>query len=254
MNAALTAAMVGASLLAAVLIGRRLRHSLPEDHRSEATRDTVKLAMGLVATMTALLLGLLVSSAKSSYDATRGQVIQMAARVVFLDRVLLEYGPEAANVRLRLRGTTEEAVRRIWPEEKGTSSQLAPERLAGDEIYSDILRLSPQDDTHRALKAQAAAAAAELGQSRELLQAQAVPSIATPLLIVVVTWLMLIFVSFSLISPANATATVSLVVSALSVSGAIFLLLDLDQPFHGLMRISSQPMLRALSQIAIQSP
>jgi len=254
MNATLTAGMVAASLLAAVLVGRYLRRLLPEAHRSAETRDTVKLAMGLVATMTALLLGLLVSSAKSSYDATRGQVIHMAARVAYLDRVLLAYGPEAADARSRLRVTTEGAIRKIWPDEKGTPSQLAPERHAGDEFYYAILRLSPQDDMQRTYKAQAASVAAELGQSREQLLAQSVPSIATPLLVVVVTWLMLIFLGFSLIAPANATATLSLMVSALSVSGAIFLILELDQPFAGLMRISSEPMLRALSQLASQSP
>ncbi len=210
MSSTITAAIVAASLLAAVLIGRRLRRLLPEAHRSAETTDTVKLALGLVSTMTALLLGFLVSSAKSSYDATRGQVIQMAARVAYLDRMLLAYGPEAADARSRLRVTTEGAVRRIWPEEKGTLSQLAPERHAGDEVYYAILRLSPQDDLQRTLKAQATTVAAELGQSREQLVAQTVPSISAPLLIVVVTWLMLIFLGFSLLAPANATATLSL--------------------------------------------
>ncbi|HUM02409.1 MAG TPA: hypothetical protein VL084_08985 [Thermoanaerobaculia bacterium] len=254
MLATLTAAIVAISLLAAVLIGRRLRRLLPEGHRSAETRDTVKLSLGLVATMTALLLGLLVSSAKSSYDATRGQVIQMAARVAYLDRVLLEYGPEAADARFRLRAMVEGAVRRIWPAEKGTPSQLTLERHAGDEFLTAMMNLSPQDDRQRALKAQATTVAFDLGQSREQLMAQSVPSISTPLLIVVVTWLMLIFLGFSLIAPTNATATLSLMVSALSVSGAIFLILELDQPFAGLMRISSEPMLRALSQLANQSP
>ena len=250
MSATLTAGLVAAFLLAATATGRRLRRVLPDDHRSEQTRDTVKLAMGLVATMTALLLGLLVSSAKSSYDATRGQVIQMAARVAYLDRLLVEYGPDAADIRSKLRVMTEGAIRRIWPEGKETRSQLAPERHAGNEVYSAILRLSPRDDTQRTLKDQAVAVAADVGQSRELLLVQSVPSISMPLLIVVVTWLILIFMSFSLIAPENATAALSLAVSALSVSGAIFLLLELDQPFGGLMAITSEPLLLTLSQLA----
>jgi uncharacterized membrane protein len=254
MSATLTAGMVAAFLLAAVLAGRRLRRVLPDDHLSEQTRDTVKLATGLVATMTALLLGLLVTSAKSSHDATRSQVIQNAARVAYLDRLLVEYGPEAAEIRSRLRATTEEAVRRIWPEEKDTQSQLAPERHAGGELYTATLRLSPREEIQRNLKAEAVAVASEIRLSRELLLAQSVPSISTLLLIVVVTWLMLIFVSFGLIAPDNATATLSLMVSALSVSGAIFLILELDRPFSGLMRISSDPMLRTLTQLANQNP
>lgn len=250
MNATLTAGLVAVALLAAVRAGRRLRRVLPQDHQGAETRDTIKLAAGLVATMTALLMGLLVSSAKNSYDATRGQVVQMAARVAYLDRLLAEYGPEAAEVRSRLRVMNERAVRRIWPEGKDSRSDLAPERNAGNEVFSAVLRLSPQNDAQRSLKDQAVASLAELAQARELLLFQSIPSVSTLLLIVVVTWLVLIFVSFSLIAPDNATAALSLVVSALSVSGAIFLLLELDQPFGGLMEISPEPLLRTLSQIA----
>ena len=253
MSATLTAGMVAALLIAAVLAGRRLRRVLPDDHLNERSRDTVKQATGLVATMTALLLGLLVTSAKSSHDATRSQVIQMAARVAYLDRVLVEYGPEAAGIRSRLRNTTEEAVRRIWPEEKDAKIQLAPERHAGDELYTAVLRLAPREEVQQTLKAEAVAVAGELRRSRELLLAQSAPSISTLLLIVVVTWLMLIFVSFCLIAPDNATAALSLVISALSVSGAVFLILDLDRPFGGLMKISSEPMLRTLGQLASQT-
>lgn len=250
MNTTLTAGIVAAGLLVAVMAGRRLRRVLPLDHQGAETRDTIKLAAGLVATMTALLMGLLVSSAKTSYDASRGQVIQMAARVAYLDRLLAEYGPEAVEVRSRVRAMNERAVRRIWPEEKGSRIELAPERNAGNEVFSAVLRLAPQNDTQRILKEQAVAVLADLGQSRELLLFQSIPSISTLLLTVVVTWLVLIFVSFSLIAPDNTTAALSLAISAVSVSGAIFLLLELDQPFSGLMKISSEPLVRTLGQIA----
>jgi hypothetical protein len=174
----------------------------------------------------------------------------MAARVAYLDRLLAEYGPEAVEVRSRLRVMNEKAVRRIWPEEEDSRSDLAPERNAGNEVFSAALRLSPQNDVQRTLKDQAVAVLAELGQSRELLLFQSIPSVSTLLLIVVVTWLVLIFFSFSLIAPDNTTAALSLVVSAVSVSGAIFLLLELDQPFSGLMKISPEPLVRTLSQIA----
>jgi hypothetical protein len=250
MSATFTAGMVATGLLAAVLAGRRLRRLLPPDHQGAETRDTIKLAAGLIATMTALLMGLLVSSAKNSYDATRGQVVQMAARVAYLDRLLAEYGPEAAEVRSRVRAMNERAVRRIWPEERDSRIELAPERNSGNQVFSAVLWLSPQNDVQRTLKDQAVAVLADLGQSRELLLFQSIPSISTLLLTVVVTWLVLIFFSFSLIAPDNSTAALSLVVSAVSVSGAIFLLLELDQPFSGLMKISSEPLVRTLSQIA----
>ena len=250
MNSFLAAAVVFACLFGAVLLGMGLRRLLPEHHLSADTKDTVKLAMGLVATMSALLLGLLVSSAKGAYDAERTQVIQMAAKVAFLDRMLADYGPEAADIRAQLRTLVEEAVRRMWPEERTIPPQLAPNTQAGDAVYFAIQRLSPRDDLQRNLKAQATTLAVEGGQLRTLLVAQSVSSISKPLLIVMVSWLVMIFLSFSLFAPPNATANLALVVAVLAVSGAIFLILELDQPFGGLIQISSEPMLNALSYLA----
>lgn len=250
MNALLTTTMVFACLFGAVLLGMGLRRLLPEHHLSDDTKDTVKLAMGLVATMAALLLGLLVSSAKGAYDAEQTQVIQIAAKVTFLDRMLADYGPEAADIRAQLRTLVEEAVRRMWPEERTIPPQLAPNTQAGDAVYFAIQRLSPRDDLQRRLKAQAATLAVEGGQLRTLLIAQSVPSISKLLLVVMVSWLVVIFLSFSLFAPPNATATLALVVAVLAVSGAIFLILELDQSFGGLIQISNEPILNALSHLA----
>src|SRR4029453_17348750 len=128
--------------------------------------------------MAALVLGLLVSSAKGSYDTERSEVIQMAAKVAFLDRVLGFYGPEAAEARASFHEAVEEAVRQIWPEEAGGPAHLAPNMQAGNVVYSAVQGLSPHDDTQRKLKEQAATLATDLGQLRSLLVAQAVPSIS----------------------------------------------------------------------------
>ncbi len=249
MNTTMTAAIVSACLLASVLIGGWIRHLLPENHLNAETKDTVKLAMGLVATMSALLLGLLVSSAKGSYDTTRGQVIQMAAKVAFLDRVLTSYGPEAAEARRQYRAAVEEGIRRMWPGEARVPAQLTPNAQAGDIIYAAIQSLSPSDDTQRALRTQAASLAVDLAQLRTLLLVQSVSSISRPLLIMVVFWLVVIFLCFSLVAPSNATAKLVLMVAALSVAGAIFLILELDHPFSGLIRISSEPIQNVLKQL-----
>ncbi len=253
MNTTLVAAIVAGSLFAAVWLGRAIRRFLPEHHLTADSRDVVKLAMGLVATMAALLLGLLVSSAKGSYDTERSEVGQMAAKVALLDRTLTLYGPEAAPVRAQFRAALEGAVRRLWPVEKAPP-QLEPETQLGDAVFLTLQSLSPQNDTQRSLKTQATSLALELAQLRTLLLAQSVSSISEPLLVVVVAWLVVIFLSFSLLAPPNATATLALMVSALSVSGAIFLILELDQPFGGLIRISSEPMLKVLSQLAEGTP
>src|SRR5438093_2133410 len=132
MNATFTALIVLACLIAAVSVGRTLRGLLPQDHLSTESKDAVKLAMGLVATMSALVLGLLVSSAKGAYDTERSEVIQMAAKISFLGRVLGAYGPEAAGVRTQLRDTVEEGIRQMWPGEMRRPGSYAPNTQAGN--------------------------------------------------------------------------------------------------------------------------
>src|SRR5712664_4199350 len=169
MNATLTALIVFGCLIVAVLVGRTLRGFLPEAHLSTESKDAVKLAMGLVATMSALVLGLLVSSAKGAYDTQRTEVIQMAAKVAFLDRVLAAYGPEAADARAQLRGAVAAAVQQMWPGEANAPARLAPDTQAGNVVYGAIQGLSPNNNTQSSLKAQAATLATDLGQVRSLL-------------------------------------------------------------------------------------
>ena len=250
MNTTITALIVFVCLVGAVLLGRALRRLLPEDHLTSDSRDTIKLAMGLVATMTALVLGLLVSSAKGSYDTERNEVIQMAAKITFLDRVLAAYGPEAAGIRTLVRGSVEEGIRQLWPAEMRRPAQVAPNVQTGNMVYIAIHGLSPHSDMQSALKAQAATVAVDVAQVRTLLAAQSVPSISKPMLIILVAWLVIIFLGFGVLAPPNATTTLALMLSALAVSGAIFLIMELDEPFGGLIGISSEPMLNALHQLA----
>ena len=200
--------------------------------------------------MSALVLGLLVSSAKGSYDSERSEVIQMAAKVAFLDRILAVYGPEAAEARARFHNAVKGAVQQMWPEETRQPAQLAPNAQAGNVVYGILQALSPQDDAQRKLKEQAISVGLDIGQLRSLLAAQSVPSISTPMLIILVLWLAIIFLGFSTLAPPNVTAIFALTVSAVAVSGAIFLILELDQPFGGIIRISSEPMVNALNQLA----
>lgn len=237
--------LVGVSLL-----GGRLARLLPEEQLSADSKDAVKLAMGLVATMTAVLLGLLITSAKSSYDTAQSEVMQMAAKVSLLDRVLVLYGAEAAEARHALRDAIADGIRRAWPAKPSDRVRLESNEQFGDAVYVAIHRLAPHDDAQRALKTEAATLMVQLAELRSLLQAQSVPSVSKPLLIALVSWLVVIFIGFSLIVPANATSTLALVAGAFSVACAIFLILELDHPFAGLLRIPSDPMTSALNRLA----
>jgi hypothetical protein len=252
MNTEIVSLIIFACVVGAVLIGKAFHRLLPEDHLSADTKETVKLAMGLLATMSALLLGLLVASAKSSYDNARNQVIEMAAKVAFLDRVLTGYGPEAGDARNLLHEAIEETAHRMQPVKTNAEAKLAPNTQAGNAIYLAIQRLTPNDDMQRTLKAQATTLAVELGQLRTLLVAESISSILKPLLIVVSFWIVIIFFTFTLIAPHNATATFALIVSAVAVATAIFLILELDRPFNGLLRIPGERILNVLSHLQNQ--
>jgi hypothetical protein len=248
MSALLVTILIAVTLFVALVVGMGIRSLLPQEHLSAESKDAVKVSMGMVATMTALLLGLLVSSAKGSYDTTRSELVQMAAKVAFLDRVLTMYGPDATEARGKLRAALGEAIVGMWPEE-GVPVRLEPDERAGNAIYVAIHRLTPHDDVQRDLKAQATTLANDLGELRTLLLAQSIPSVSMPMLITVDCWLVVIFASFSLVAPRNATTTVALIVAVLSVVGAVFLVLELDTPLSGIIRISSAPMQKVLGEL-----
>jgi hypothetical protein len=247
---ALIAAVLFVVLVGVTLLGGRLRRILPAEQLSAESKDAVKLALGLVATMTAILLGLLVSSAKGAFDTTRTEVMQMAAKVALLDRVLKLYGPDAMEARRALRDAIADGVRRTWPAERSGPVRLDPNEQMGDAVYAAIHGLSPHDDTQRGLKTQAVTLMVQLAEFRALLQAQAISAVAKPLLIALVLWLVVIFFGFSLLAPANATSTLALIAGAFSVACAVFIILELDHPFAGIIRIPSDPMINTLTQLA----
>src|SRR4249919_797322 len=239
-----------AGLVGVTLLGGCLRRFIPAEQLTAESKDAVKLALGLVGTMTAILLGLLISSAKDTFDTTRSEVTQMAAKVALLDRVLKLYGPEAMDARRGLRDTIADGVRRTWPAQQAGSARLDPNQQMGDALYVEVQRLAPQNDTQRDLKTQATNLMVQLAEVRALLQAQAIPSLSKPLLIALGSGLVVIFFGFSLLAPANATSTLALVAGAFSVACAVFIILELNYPFAGAIRIPSEPMTNVLNHLA----
>jgi hypothetical protein len=247
-NALVISSIVFACVFGGALLGLFLRVVLPEHHLSTDSKDVVKLGMGLIGTMAALLLGLLVASAKSSYDTQGSELTQMAAKVALLDRVLAHYGPETKAPRALLHLWVEQMVEQNWS--KGNSNaQLGSRRSAGEMLYDEIQDLAPRSQAQSSLQTQALNIIIAVGELRWLLFEQRANAISTPFLVVVVFWLTIIFVSFGLLAPRNATIVATLLVCALSVSGAIFLVLELNQPFEGLIQIPSTPLEKTLVQL-----
>lgn len=226
-----------------------LRAALPEHHLSGDSKTFVTLGMGLVGTMAALVLGLLIASAAGSFDMQRNELTEGAAKIVLLDQILGHYGPETKEARDLLRSAVVHALDELWPKDHSRSDPAEPDAARADVLYAKILELSPKDDAQRTLKAQALSIAIELSRARWLMYEQGSTSISMPLLVVVVFWLTIIFISYGLFAPPNATVVATLLVCALSVSGAIFLILEMYRPFAGMIQISSTPLRNALAHL-----
>lgn len=249
MSTVTTSLTVFACVFIGAIIGMRLRRILPEHHLSSETKDTVKLSMGFVATMAALILGLLVASAKDSYDAQSSGVTQLAAKAVYLDRLLANFGSDAKDVRELYRGVVEKIAKRMWPDKHTGEYELDPSVMHTEELLAAIESLQPKTDLQKTLQSQAISTSMEIGQMRWLQYEQASTKLSKPMLGILIFWIAVLFASFGLFAPSNGTAMAALLLAALSVAGAIFLILELQSPFTGLLQISDAPFLDAIDHL-----
>jgi hypothetical protein len=245
----------GMSLIAFVfifggaIVGMLLRRTLPDHHLHDDSRDVIKLATGLVGTMSALVLGLLVASAKGFYDAQTTEMTQVSANIIFLDRALARYGPETKEAREALRNATQNILDQTWSKNPYGASRLEPASIGGSVLYDKIEALTPNDDSQRSIKSQALNLAANIGQMRMLMYEQGTLSVSKPLLITMVFWLTVTFVIWGLLAPPNGTVIAAMLASALSASGAILLILEMYSPYEGFIRVSDAPLRAAIAHL-----
>ena len=246
MNPSVVGMIVFACTLGGALVGNRLRSSLPEHHLSDESRDTVKLGIGLIATMTALVLGLVTASAKSSFDAVDTAVKNTAMDLLTLDRLLARYGPETGQIRGGLKQAVATRIEMIWPQGSALPAELDPIRsgaATGAEGLADrIHALTPRDDSQRSLQSRALDLAEAVLKARWLFFEGGGTSVPLPFLVVLLFWLTITFASFGLFAPRNATVLAVLFVCAVSVGSAVFLILEMDGPFDGLLKVSADPL------------
>ena len=233
------------------LLGMWLQQRLPDHHLSKESQDTVKLGAGMVATMSALILGLLVSSAKSTLDTMNLAIAQNGARVIQLDHLLAVYGPETRPIREQLKSSVAQQVDRIWhPSAADGSGLRAVEKSTTMlDLQAGLQALTPQNEEQKSSLSQIQQICNDIWQNRLLiLEEQQQP--VTPVFIVLLAfWLAMLFLSFGLFAPRNATVLAVLLVCAFSVSSAVFLILEMSHPLDGLIKVSNAPMLKALELI-----
>lgn len=231
------------------MLGLYLRSILPDHHLSPESREVVKLGMGLIGTMTALLLGMQLGNAKETYDGVDAKIKDMAAKLSFLDRLMATYGPESKEARESLRSIVARGVDHLFPKDGVIASMPAPSADGGESWYHQIQALTPDTPAKAALKAEAVSLATEIGRIRWLMFAQSRGSGSLVFITMVVLWLAVVFISFGLLGTPNATVIVTLLVCAMSVSAAIGLIMELSRPLSGMIRISSEPLRQVLNMM-----
>jgi len=233
------------------LLGLLLSRFLPAEHLRDKSKDTVKVVTGMIATLAALVLGLLISSANTFFDAVDTAVTHSGARVILLDRTLANYGPETKEAREQLRRTIVSGIEMFWPTEKSEGPGLkAFERATSmEDLQTKIRELNPTTDAQRQLRTEAEKFSGEMLEARWLLIAQAQHALPRTFLVVLLFWLTMLHIGFGVLASRNATVISALMISALSVSGAMFLILEMYQPLDGMIKVSNAPLNKALELI-----
>jgi len=238
-------------VFASGFVGLYLRNLLPPQHLQEDSIGVVRLCAGVIATLAALVLGLLVASAKANYDRVFNDVTHAAASIVLLDRMLAQYGPQTREARGLLRTAVASTINSVFSKHgHGVADLDDPQRLAAAErLQAEVRQLNPENDAQRMLKASALELSTEIMQTRLLVITQSGGSIPSALLIALVLWLAMMFAGFGLTTSKNPTVIVVLFLSALSLAGAVLMIEELNRPLEGLMKVSSAPLRYALAHL-----
>jgi hypothetical protein len=231
------------------IIGLFVGSRLPDHHASSDSKDVVRLSMAMVATLTALVLGLITASAKSAFDAEDAAIKGTSASVLSLDRMLADYGPATKPIREQLRRILTDRINAVWPEDAGAGS-LDVGAAPGESIVRKILELAPQTEAQQWYKTEALALSGEILKARWVVFGGTESTVPATFLIVIICWLTVLFGSFGLFAPRNATTTGALLICSLSVAASIFLILEMNTPFSGVMKVSSAPLRFAMAHIS----
>jgi hypothetical protein len=251
MNSTLVGLLAFACTFGAALLAIAIHDRLPAQHLEGDSKDAVKLVMGLIATLTAMVLGLLISSAHSTYDGQEAELQQLGVHVYQIDRILAHFGADANPQREQLRRIVDADIARIWHTGGARGSAYAPWAVQqeAEVLFESISSLVPKTDLQRLGQSRAQQLLESVGEIRRLLAEQSRGELSWPFLVVLISWLSILFFGFGLFARFNATVAGSFLVGSLSVAAAISLMLQMNQPYAGWLQVSSAPLRTALSQM-----
>lgn len=252
LKAVILSIIIFTCIFGGAVLGIFLRAILPERHLTEDSRNMVTIGMGIVATMAAIAVGLMIQGAQISFSSQRSDLIDMSAKIVFLDKLLADYGPEAGDARTALRSTLERTINQFWPKDGSEGAEIEPPVSKSETLYYQILFLKPDNDARRAMRDEALSLTYDLSLARGTIvmgQSRSIPGVFLIVLGIILFWFVAIFFSFGLYAPTNGTVVATLIISALAVTLALFMIMELNRPFDGLLRMPSEPLVEALQHI-----
>jgi hypothetical protein len=231
-----------------------VKRRVPKHYLTEETKSLVSVSMAVVATISALVLGLLLSNANSSFNAVQGQVTALSAEILRLDQLLRRYGSDTKLAREKLREYAERKRDDLFPNnpaEVHLGNQSTYELL--QEVEDLVLAIKPANARDQWWLAQAMTLASKIGDTRFLLAQQIGQGTPKAVLLLLVFWLTLLFASFTLFAPSNLISMATMTLCALAIAGAIGMILELERGFGGVVQVSPQPMNHAVAVLQADS-
>ncbi len=239
-----------AAMVSGVAVGSWLRDRLPEHHLNDQAISVIKSGVGLLSTLAALILGLLISTAKISYDSTASQLNQISSDLVLLDQLLSEYGPPADGAREALRQQSAALANNIW----APASKLGHHAFVASDAWkrfsATIYQLPNATEQQRQFRKQIDDVISRGAQARLHLYTDSGSTLPVPFLVLLIFWLAVIFASYSILGVINPTVMVFVALFALSAAGALFLIAELNTPFSGLLKLPETQISQALPPLS----
>jgi hypothetical protein len=241
MSALLVAAIVFVILFLSAIAGTFIRERLPAQHLSDDSRHMIEVSVGVIGTLSGIVLGLLVATSFGTFQTQRSTLIGLSAKIALLDRGLAIYGPEAIPARTELKTLTARMLNDMWGSH-GEAGNLDPTTAGASRLYEQIQRLDPKTDMQKSVKGQILGVTVDIAQQRWLMYAQQAASLSPVLIGILTFWFAITFLAFGLMSTRNATTITALLLGAFAIAGAVYLIEQLATPFTGAIQISDAPL------------
>jgi len=238
------------AIFGGVIAGMLIRHRLPGHHLTAETQSAVTVSVAVIGTLSALVLGLMITAANRSFSARSDEVRELAVQLIRMDRNLHRYGPEADDARLALHAWAKAKTQQLFPEKGQTRPSSQGTIIMLESVQDEVLDLEPKNPRQNYLRTLCLTLTSSIIQARWSLETLTGQSIPVPFLILLVFWLSLVFASFGLFAPPNPITIVMLLLCSIAVAGGIYFIEELDHPASGLIQISPDAMRRAVKEIA----